>query len=257
MMGPSELARDEFGDDEAYSTLVRRLILARPEKLILSDEALEVMHAIRQDLHSLESVSTGLVDGFQAFVGKLAGYAGRLALILHMAADPEAGGTYAIGETTVENVKRLVLNFILPHAFVFYRTAESAADGDRLKKIASWVLTSGKTRIVASDLVKNIRDLRGLGLFDLNRQVSPLVAGGWLEPGERPAKDFTMISLTRALRSFSSRLLASNRGPSAGFTVHAPIVTIVTRLSRLSRTEALEPSKQLETVTIVIARTRR
>jgi hypothetical protein len=67
---------------------------------------------------------------------------------------------------------------------VFYRTAESTTDGGRLRKLASWVLTSGKTRIVASDLPANIRDLRGVSVFDLNRRVSPLVAGGWLEPIE-------------------------------------------------------------------------
>jgi hypothetical protein len=183
MMGPSELARDQPGDDEDYGALVRRLILAKPERLILSDEALVVMQDLRQQLHDLESACAGLADGFQAFAGKLAGYAGRLALILHMAADPETGGTYAVGEKTVENVRRLILDFVIPHAFVFYRTAESTAD-DRLRRLASWILTSGKTRIVASDLVKNVRELRGLGLFDLNRRISPLVAGGWLEPGE-------------------------------------------------------------------------
>jgi hypothetical protein len=184
MMGPSQLARDEPGDNEDYATLVRKLILARPERLILNEAALEVMNDIRQNLHNLEAASGGLANGFQAFVGKLPGYAGRLALILHMAADPEYGQTCQINETIVENVRRLIFDFIIPHGHEFYRTAESTTDGDRLRKIASWILTSGKARIVTSDLTHNVRDLRGLTVIEINKRVSPLVAGGWLEPTE-------------------------------------------------------------------------
>jgi hypothetical protein len=180
VLKPSRLALDQPVDDEAYGRLVRALILARPERLILSDEALEVMHGLRQELHDLEAATAGLANGLQGFVGKLAGYAGRLALLLHMAHDPEHGQTYAVGAQTVESVRRLILNFVV----TFFRTAESATDGDWLKTLASWILTSGKTRVVASDLVKNVWSLRGLSVFDLNRRVSPLIAGGWLDPVE-------------------------------------------------------------------------
>ena len=59
---------------------------------------------------------------------------------------------------------------ILPHAFAFYRTAEAAAGGDRLQRLASYILTSGKPRIVASDLTSNIADLRGLTVDELNER---------------------------------------------------------------------------------------
>jgi hypothetical protein len=183
VLKPSRLALDQPTDDEAYGRVVRALILARPERLILSDEALEVMHGLRQELHDLETATAGLANGLQGFVGKLAGYAGRLALLLHMAHDPERGQTYAVGAGTVESVRKLILNFIIPHAVLFYRIAGSV-DGDWLKTLASWILTSGKTRVVASDLVKNVWSLRGLSVFDLNRRVSPLIAGGWLDPVE-------------------------------------------------------------------------
>jgi hypothetical protein len=186
MMGQSRIPRDEPSDDEAYGKFIRDLIFARPEKLIMNDAALAIMDDLRKDLHDLEIASAGLADGFQGFIGKLPGYAGRLALILHMAADPKHGGYCSIEGTTAAAVRRLILDFILPHAHVFYRTAESTANGDRLRKLASWILTSGKTRIVASDITTNIRDLRGgIELFDLNKLwVSPLVAGGWLEPAD-------------------------------------------------------------------------
>jgi hypothetical protein len=184
VLGPSRLALDQPSDEENYGNLVRKLIFAKPERLIFSDAALKVMQSLRQELHEFETVSAGLTNGFQAFIGKLPGYAGRVALILHMAADPERGGTYDVDETTVKNVRRLIIEFIVPHAAVFYRAAESTTDSDRLRTLASWILTSGKPRIVASDLIKNVWDLRGLTVFDLNKRVSPLVAGGWLEPAE-------------------------------------------------------------------------
>jgi hypothetical protein len=139
---------------------------------------------LRQELHDLEAACAGMANGLQGFIGKLSGYAGRFALILHMIADPERSGCYAVSAATVENVRRLILDFIVPHAMVFYRMAEGDAEGDRIRTLPSWILTSGKVRIVASDLVKNVRWLRGLSLFDLNKRVSPLVAGGWLEPAE-------------------------------------------------------------------------
>ena len=50
------------------------------------------------------------------------------------------------------------VDFILPHAFEFYRAGE--AEGDRLRRLASWILTSGQQRVLASDLARNIADFR-------------------------------------------------------------------------------------------------
>jgi hypothetical protein len=82
----------------------------------------------------------------------------------------------------VSSAAKLLDEFVLPHAFEFYRTADRATDGDRLQKVASWLLTSGKSRIVVSDLTSNVAGLRGLTMWDVNQRVSPLVAGGWLIP---------------------------------------------------------------------------
>jgi hypothetical protein len=182
MMGASKFAQDHPSDDEAYAGLVRELIFAKPQRLIMTDDALATMNDLRHHLHNVEQASGGLADGFQAFVGKLAGLAGSLALILHMANDPARSALDYIEHSTVENVRRLVVDFLLPHAFEFYRSAESG--GDRLKRLASWILTSGKTRIVASDLTSNVADFRGLTLFEINERLSPFVAAGWLEPKE-------------------------------------------------------------------------
>jgi hypothetical protein len=183
MMGSASFPQDRPCNDEQYTLLVRGLIFAKPARLILSDDALEVMQALRRHLFELEQASGGLATGFQAFVGKLHGLAGSLALILHMAHNPRTGAAELIDERTADNVRRLVVEFILPHAFEFYRSAE-ATDGERLRMIASWILTSGKQRVLASDLTTNIRSCRGLTLPELNERVSPLVAAGWLMPAD-------------------------------------------------------------------------
>jgi hypothetical protein len=156
--------------------------------LVLCDDGVALMEKLRRRLHDLEQASGGLADGFQGFVGKLAGIAGSLALILTVTANPglsRAPGSQ-ISAPVIEDITRLVFDFIVPHAFEFYRTADRASGGDRLQRVASWILTSGKQRILPSDLTVNVSDLRGLGLWDLNQRISPLVAGGWLasqEPG--------------------------------------------------------------------------
>ena len=111
MMGSASLAQDSPSDDERYSALVRELIFAKPARLIMSDAALAVMAELRQHLFDLEQASGGLAPGFQSFVGKLHGVAGSLALILHMAHDPQTGATYPIDERTVSNVRRLDRRF--------------------------------------------------------------------------------------------------------------------------------------------------
>src|SRR5262249_31399220 len=77
------------------------------------------------------------------------------------------------------NVVRLVKEFLIPHAFEFYSLGET---GDQTRRLASYVLTCGKDRVLASDLTTNIHDLRGLSLFQVREGVSILVAGGWLAP---------------------------------------------------------------------------
>ena len=170
------------GTSSAYGRLIRALISAQPAKLLLGDDALAQMEALRKNIFDIEQASGGLASGFSTFAGKLPGIAGALALILHMADDPNGGAYERVRVNIVERVARIVREFILPHAFEFYRSAETVTDGDRLKRLASWILTSGQTRIVPSDLAHNVAGFRGLGLGDIAQRVSPLVAGGWLSP---------------------------------------------------------------------------
>jgi hypothetical protein len=185
MMGPSDFPQDQPSDGSLghYAGLTRSLINARPEKLLLDDSAVEAMEDIRRYLYRIEQASGGLAGGFQAFVGKLPGIAGSLALILHHISNPHERAC-RVERATVEGARRIVVDFIVKHAFEFYRAAGTVTDGDRIQRLASYILTSKKTRIVPSDLTTNVRLFRGMTLFEVNRHVSPLVAGGWLKPEE-------------------------------------------------------------------------
>ena len=137
MMAPSRLAQDRQCDDAAYTQLVQELISAKARRFIFDDDALVAMNTLRSELHDLEQASGGLANGFQGFVGKLAGLSGALAIILHMAADPKANVARDINAATASHVRDIVHDFILPHAFEFYRTAENTTNSDRLKPLAS------------------------------------------------------------------------------------------------------------------------
>jgi hypothetical protein len=187
MMRASALPLDHEGDDKRseYQRLVYKLIKARHQRFTLSDTALRVMNDLRAHLHKLEQAAGGLADGLQAFIGKLAGIAGRLAVILHMAANAE-NPQREIDSTTVAHVRALIVDFILPHAVEFYRSTEELSGGERLRKIASYILTSQQKTVTARDLVRNVHCLRGVSVLDLQIYVSPLVAAGWLDPAQPP-----------------------------------------------------------------------
>jgi len=183
MMASSQLAQDAPSDDyEPYAQLVRQLTFAKDARLILTDQALQTMERIRSRIHHLAQASVGLASGFQAWAGKLENVVGALAVILHLATEPEIGPTLAVEEHTVENAGRIVFDFIVPHGFEFYRSTDGNPDLERLRRLASYILTSGKTRIIASDLTANVADMRGLALHEVNERVSPLISGGWLAP---------------------------------------------------------------------------
>lgn len=174
---------ENSADLAKYNAVIAALIRAPHRRMHLSNDALASMEELRTYLFKLEQSSAGLSDGFQGFVGKLPGVAGRFAVILRMAADPE----YQFHEIDVAvalNVSALIIDFIIPHALEFYSLGEEMSDGERLRKIASWLITSKQTVVSSRDFIRNVRCLRGVSVFDLQTRLSPLVAGGWLEPKE-------------------------------------------------------------------------
>ena len=102
-------------------------------------------------------------------------------------------------------MKKLVLDFILPHACEFYRTADTVTDGDRIKRVASWIVTSGVKMVTTRDLTRNVTGMRGQSTRDIHARVSPLVAGGWLVP-DQPYPENTKWHVTPVVgRQFEER----------------------------------------------------
>jgi hypothetical protein len=125
------------------------------------------------------------MGGLQYFVGKLHGVAGSLALILHIASNPKDDFFNRVDVSVIEKAQRVVVDFLIPHAFEFYRTAEATTNGDRLRQLASYLLTSGENRFTPSDFTRNVASMRGLSLREVNERVSVLVAAEWLFPDMR------------------------------------------------------------------------
>jgi hypothetical protein len=170
---------------QAYKALVFELISLPAQRLTFTDAAIDVMTELRTHIFQLGQVGDALSEGFEGFVGKLEGYAGGLALILHLVNNPKEAVHNFIGRPTVEAVRRLVMNFILPHAYEIYCLGEGESGSERIRKITSYILTCGLGRIRLTDLTSNVRDLRGKDVLEINQRVSPLVAGGWLAPIEQ------------------------------------------------------------------------
>lgn len=117
---------------------------------------------------------------FPEFCAKLHGTAARLAFVLHMLDNPDAGMKIVMPET-IARADRLMREYVLPHARNFY--AEMSEEGlERTRAIAAWLLAGAPDRITASDFGKHVRLCRGLPLRVLNTALDPLVGGGWLVP---------------------------------------------------------------------------
>jgi hypothetical protein len=163
---------------DPYRNLVRQLAELPPQHLTMTNDARDCIKELR--IHTWRTEQAFSSDSaFQSFLGKLPGIAGRLALILHLTEHPEER---FVGRTAAEKTSRLIRDFIIPHAYEFYHLGELSS---QIKRLASYVLTANKPRLVASDFTTNIRDLRGRPLLEVNERLSILVASGWLEPAER------------------------------------------------------------------------
>ncbi len=167
-----------------YERLVRECHSAPAVNVQMSPEAEDAMWELLEYLHHLAGAMSGASDAMANFVNKMAGVAGNLTLLLHIAANSETLWR-PVSRRTVERVDQLIREYILPHAMEFYRVIGTGWNGEQLRKITSYILTSGKTEFRPSDFTRNVAPLIGMGLFDLTRALSPLVAVGWFDLDNR------------------------------------------------------------------------
>src|SRR5262249_2461533 len=148
-----------------YKELIYQLIQLPPQELRITDAAIETMDELQFHLFNLEQVGEALSEGFEGFVGKLAAYAGVFTIILHLIDNPREAVKSFIGKPLVEKVNRLVREFLIPHAYEFYSVGEGGSE--RLRKLASYVLTCGKDRLRLAEFTNNVWECRGKTVLEI------------------------------------------------------------------------------------------
>lgn len=186
VMAPPSMGQDKPGGEAetAYDGIVEH-VLGLPSLLAhLLPDAMAERERMERKLFDLEQ-SDMLGGAFTSFLGKLNGIWGRLALVLH-AADQQAipgevSGAHAQGASAV-------VDYLIKSGARVYLAMGAPGSGkgpQPIKEIAGYILVKKSQRLLASDLTRNVRLCRGLSLEDIQKALSPLVAGNWLNP-EKP-----------------------------------------------------------------------
>lgn len=209
VMAPGGLGQDApEGDAEAaYDGLVDYILGLPSLVAVMSDEAMAERQAAERRLHEMEQADA-LGGAFTSFIGKLHGIWGRLALVLHAASRaPQQGGMVErVEAATAKQASRLVFDFILPSAArVYVAMGGGSGKGEPVKDVAGYILTKKLDRLLASDLTRNVRCARGMGLAEVQRLLSPLVAGGWLAPEKDHAGNNAWLVNATVHEQFAAR----------------------------------------------------
>ena len=181
MMTDASLAEDipDDGFVVAYNALQTRLLGLHGCGLRMDDDALQAASDFRRVLYDLEHLDLGV--GLTSFIGKLAGVHGALALILHLAADPEDAMLVRITEATVSAAARVIRDFVTSHAQALYQQTVDGADWEDLRTLSSFVLTGDKDRFHDLGLQRSTSGLCAASAPGTPyKKVDPLVSGGWL-----------------------------------------------------------------------------
>jgi hypothetical protein len=89
-----------------------------------------------------------------------------------------------ISKEIAEAAYYLVFSSVLPNAIRVYTTMSGSDAGsiEASKDIAGFILSKHKSRILASELARDVGSCRHKTLPQVHQMVSPLVAAGWLTP---------------------------------------------------------------------------
>lgn len=182
IMAPPSLGRDApRGEaDEHYAELVRELLAGGSIAATLTEGARAEREAFERRLFEMEQAEA-LGAAFSSYLGKLSGAWGRIALVLHAA---EAGGVPGVVSARhAAAASRLVEEYLIPAgARVYLSMGARGGSMEAARDIAGFILVKKLPRLVASDLSRNVRSTRKASLAEVQKAVSPLVAGGWLAP---------------------------------------------------------------------------
>lgn len=181
VMAPGDRGLDvpmEAGD--AWNGIIERLLNIAPDLVCeFTDDALAIRDEVLDRIYELEQGEV-LGSKFVGFVGKLPGVWGRLCLTLHMIAAP---GSVWVPYSIAVTARDLVFDVVLPTAArVYLEMGGAGGNLEATQSIAGYILTKRLERLVMSDLTSNVRACRGVSADEVRKLVSPLEAGGWLEP---------------------------------------------------------------------------
>lgn len=182
-------------EEAAYQAALGRMVDCQVMQCVFSDPAHAIRERLEREIWQFEQAEP-LGPRFASFCGKLPGVFGRLALVLHML-QADGIAPHVVAENAAKQARTLILQCVVPHAARVYLEMESGAAGpDNLPQAAAgYVLSAHLDRLRASDLTRNVRSYRGMSLAEVQRAVSPLVAGGWLSPEkELPSSNCWLVN---------------------------------------------------------------
>jgi len=184
LVGPGRIGCDErrSASVDDYAGMVDGLLRLDPAmRLELSASAQAIRSDVEKRAFALEQ-GEALGARFASFCGKAHGLWGRLALVLTLL-DPAPAAPFIVQERAAAAARTLIFDSVVPNAARIYAaTGGAGADTEATKVIAGYLLVKRAARVVTSDLTSNVRPCRGLTVEEVQKLVSPLVAGGWLTP---------------------------------------------------------------------------
>jgi hypothetical protein len=111
------------------------------------------------------------------------GLFGRLCLVL---AQFEPGMPFLVSEQVAKSA-RILTKSALIHAGRVVIGMGGDGDTESVQSVAGYILAKRKERVLASELARDVRACRKQPLATIQRFVSPLVAGGWMNPEKEHA----------------------------------------------------------------------
>jgi hypothetical protein len=199
--------------EDAYEKLIQLVHGASPWKYQFDKDGLSVRDRMLDYLYTLEQLE-GLSPPLIAAIGKLKGYFGRIALVLHVAHEYDAmlrgaglGTGAPIDLVAAESAERIVREFLLPHMFGLYDVVVNGGrERDTIRAIASFILASDKDRLRLSDFTSGVRSLRGDKQQSISEWAGRFCAMGWLRPENENAAHPKAWLVVQGLReSFAER----------------------------------------------------
>ncbi len=172
-----------------YEALIQSIQSTAPRPYWFAPDAGRVRTRVLDGLYDLEQLD-GFSPALIGAIGKLKGYFGRIALVLHAAAEHDAvirGQVSTVGapisRQVAEVAETVLMDFLLPHVLGLYDViANGGKDRDTVRAVAGFILSFDQDRLRPSDFTSGVRNLRGETQHKIIEWAGRFCALGWLRP---------------------------------------------------------------------------